>query len=53
MDMQDNGCNNEGATDVQKSKPPGLVSAWISGVVVFTFSPGFLLVVSMTIGRAA
>ena len=51
MDMQGNSCNSEDTAGVQKPKPPGLMSAWISGVVVFTLSAGILVVVFLTIGR--
>jgi len=51
MDMEGNGCNNEATVGIQKPEPPGLMSAWISGVVVFTLSAGILVVVFVTVGR--
>ncbi len=49
--MQGNRHNNEETSSDRKPRAPGLVSAWISGVVVFTLSIGILLVVFITIGR--
>jgi len=49
--MQDNKRNTESPPIDQKPKPPGLISAWISGVIVFILSAGILVVVFSTIGR--
>jgi hypothetical protein len=51
MDAQRKPGDGKGARSHQKPPPPGLASAWISAVVVFTLSVGILVVVFSVVGR--
>ena len=51
MDTQDTMRSGAHAEDGQKRKTPGMVTAWISGVIVFVLSAGILVVVFNAVGR--
>ena len=51
MDANEAGNRSEEARPEQKHKAPGIVSAWISGVIVFVLSAGILVVVFSALGR--
>lgn len=49
--LPDRQANPRQAPEKQKPKPPGLASAWVSGVIVFILSAGILVVVFSALGR--
>ena len=51
MDTQSKPGHGNGVPDHQNPHPPGLVSAWISGVVVFILSVGIGVVVFSVLGH--
>ena len=51
MDTQSKPRNGKGVPDHQKPHPPGFVSAWVSGVIVFILSVGILVVVFSALGH--